>query len=106
PTLRASPRPTLFPYTTLFRSARDHARQVLLLVECREHDQDFARRRAPFRQPALRAHPRNLSLTRCLSMSTELRIGLTLVGAELRHTTGTSAIFTPCFRARYRTSGS
>src|SRR5207244_12198857 len=84
PTLRASPRPTLFPYTTLFRSARDHARQVLLLVECREHDQDFARRRAPFRQPALRAHPRNLSLTTCLSMSTELRIGLTLVGAELR----------------------
>ncbi len=49
---------------------------------------------------------RNLTLTTCLNMSRELRTALTLVGAEFRQTTGTSAMRTPFFLARYSTSGS
>src|SRR2546428_13050703 len=51
-------------------------------------------------------HRRNRIRMTCFSMSSELLMGLTLVSAELRQTTGTSAIFTPCLRARYSTSGS
>ena len=84
----------------------DDALEVLLLIEGRQDDEDLGGRSLPLSEPAVDLHPRNRSRMTCLSMSSELRPGLTFVGAELRHTTGTSAIFTPCLRARYSTSGS
>ena len=84
----------------------NHPLEVLALVEGRQHDQHLGGRRLALGEVPFRLHPRSRSRMTCFSMSTELRTGLTLVGAELRQTTGTSAIFTPCFRARYRTSGS
>ena len=72
---------------------------VLALVVGGKHDQDLGGRRGAGGQAVLGAQPRSLTLTRCQNMSTELRIALTLVGAELRQTTGTSAIFTPRFLA-------
>src|SRR2546421_174577 len=85
---------------------RDDLRQVFRLVERRQDHQHLSWRGSPLGEIALLCHPRKRILITCLSMSSELLIGLTLVGEELRQTTGTSAIFTPCLRARYRTSGS
>ena len=45
-------------------------------------------------------HFRNRTLRTWRNMSSELRTALTLVGAELRHTTGTSAMRIPFFLAR------
>ncbi len=80
--------------------ARDNPFQVLPLVEGWQHDQHFGRRRLALREPATAAHTPNLSLMTCFSMSSELRTAFTFVGAELRQTTGTSVILTPCLRAR------
>src|SRR5205814_3472975 len=91
---------------TQMPDARDDLRQVFLLVERRQDHQHLSWRGSPLGEIALLFHPRKRILITCLSMSSELLIGLTLVGEELRQTTGTSAIFTPCLRARYRTSGS
>src|SRR5712692_2150730 len=76
--------------------------QVLLLVVRWQYHENVHGRRRPRRY----AHALNLILTTCLNMSKELLIGLTLVGAELRQTTGTSAMRTPRFFARNSTSGS
>src|SRR5712691_7315006 len=80
----------------------DHAFDVRHLVEGGQHDQDpIGHGRA-----ALRAVRPSLTFTTWRNMSTELRIGITLVGAEFRQTTGTSAMRTPFFLAMYSTSGS
>jgi len=80
--------------------AGDDPFQVLPLVEGGQHDENFSRRRLALREPATAAHTLNLSLMTCFSMSSELRTAFTFVGEELRQTTGTSAILTPCLRAR------
>ncbi len=82
-----------------------HPLEVQDLVEGRQHHQHriahvcdspvFAGARRP-----------SLTPTTCRNMSIELRTAMTLVGAEFRQTTGTSAMRTPLFLARYRTSGS
>src|SRR5205814_10174297 len=82
------------------------ALEVVFLVEGRKHHENFSELRLPLGEPALDADPRSLTRSTCFSMSRELSTGLTLVGAELRHVTGTSAIFTPRLRAWYNTSGS
>src|ERR1700694_1229330 len=86
--------------------AGDDPFQVLAFVEGRQHDEDLGRGSLSLRDPGLLVQLRNLILKTCLNMSSELLIGLTFVGAELRQTTGTSAILTPCLLARYSTSGS
>jgi len=82
--------------------SRHHLLEVLALVVSRQDDEHLGGR-SPSRRDA---HRLNLTLTTCLNMSNELRIGITLVGAELRHTTGTSTIRTPRRLARNSTSGS
>src|SRR5256886_17712645 len=84
----------------------DNALDVLLLVERRQHHEDLGRGGAAFGEIAPIRHRRNRIRMTCFSMSIELLTGLTLVSAEFRQTTGTSAILTPCLRARYSTSGS
>ena len=84
----------------------DNALHIVLLVERRQHHEDIGRGGAAFGELAPIHHRRNRIRMTCFSMSSELLMGLTLVSAELRQTTGTSAIFTPCLRARYSTSGS
>src|ERR1700687_3930926 len=80
----------------------DDALQARHLVEGgHPHQPSSGHGLAPFR--AVRP---SLTLTTWRNMSTELRIGITLVGAEFRQTTGTSAMRTPFFLARYSTSGS
>src|SRR5712692_8215428 len=80
----------------------DHALEVLDFVEGGQHHQHPVGHSLD----ALRAVRPSLTLTTWRNMSTELRMGITLVGAEFRQTTGTSAIRTPFFLARYSTSGS
>ena len=80
---------------------------VLALVVRRQHDENLGRRRVARRDAHLvGAYRRNRTLTRSLNMSSEWRIAATLVGAECRHTTGTSAIRAPRFLARNSASGS
>src|SRR5713226_4078897 len=76
--------------------------EVLDFVEGGQHHQH------PIRHglAALRAPRPSLTFTTWRNMSIELRIGITLVGAEFLQTTGTSAMRTPFFLARYSTSGS
>src|SRR6266852_4847702 len=77
-------------------NAGHHSLQVLqLVIGWQDHKHPIGHGRA-----------RNLTLTTWRNMSSELRTAMTLVGAEFRQTTGTSAIRTPFFLARYRTSGS
>src|SRR5258708_2723871 len=84
----------------------DDLLEVLALVIGGQDDDDLGWRLLALGDGRVAAHAPTLILRTCLNMSSELLIGLTLVGAELRQTTGTSAILTPRFLARYSTSGS
>src|SRR5438270_1286133 len=80
---------------------------VLTLVVRRQNHENLGRRRVARRDAhLLGAYLRNRTLTRSLNMSTEWRMAATLVGAECRQTTGTSAIRAPRFLARNSASGS
>ena len=76
--------------------AGHHFLEVLALVVCGQYDEHLVVRRLLVRL----AHRLNLTRTTCLNMSSELRTAMTLVGAECRHTTGTSAILVPRRLAR------
>ena len=71
---------------------------VLALVVRRQNHENLGGRRVARRDAhLLGAYLRNRTLTRSLNMSTEWRMAATLVGAECRQTTGTSAIRAPRF---------
>src|SRR5712692_3743028 len=84
-----------------------HTLNVLVLVVRRQHHEDLGRRRlARGDAHLLGAYRRKRTPTRSLNMSSEWRMAATLVGAECRHTTGTSAMRAPRFLARNSASGS
>src|SRR5207302_9412193 len=79
--------------------ADDDLLEVLTFVVGRQDSEHLRWCGLAFGEVAGRAHFWNRILSTCQNMSAELRIALTLVGAELRHITGTSAIRTPCLLA-------